>query len=72
MEIASGPAGLDSVQVIGIRPTESSASPANACWLRSSCPGAHGSGHSLTIRTVMEAPLAARTSTYAPHAVAVS
>ena len=35
-------------------------------------PGAQGRGHSLVIRTVIDLPPAARTSTYAPHAPAVS
>lgn len=72
MEIVSVVLGLSSCQVIGIRPTLRSASLAKACWLRSSCPGAQGNGHSLVIRTVIDLPLAARTSTYAPHALDVS
>ena len=72
MEIVPDEAGLSSVQVIGSRPTESLASFEKASWLRSSWPGAQGNGHSLTIRTVIEAPLAARTRTWAPQALADS
>jgi hypothetical protein len=63
--------GLNKLQVIVIRPVEVAASLAKACSLRSICPGAQGSGHSLVIRTVTEAPFA-RTSTYAPQALDIS
>lgn len=61
--------GLARFQVIGIRPAEGAASLAKACALRSIWPGAQSPGHSLVMRTVMVAPLAACTSTYAPHAL---
>ena len=72
IESVSDVPGLSRLQVIGIRPREGAASLAKACALRSSWPGAQGSGHSLVIRTVTAAPPAARTRTYAPQALETS
>lgn len=72
IDIVPGVLGLTSFHVIAIRPREGAASLANASALRSICPGAHSPGHSLVMRTVTEAPLAARTDTYAPQALADS